>query len=134
MAKLENIEGVGELYAHKLKDGGITSTQDFLEKGATAEGRREIAERSGISETLILRWVNQVDLARINGVSEEYGELLEVSGVDSIPELAQRNPENLFESITKVNQEKHLVRRLPTQRQVHEWIDQAKTLPRIITH
>jgi predicted flap endonuclease-1-like 5' DNA nuclease len=133
MAKLENIEGVGESYAHKLDDGGITSTDELLRKGASAEGRRGVAEKTGISETLILRWVNQVDLARIKGVSEEYGELLEVSGVDSVPELARRNPEHLHESLVKVNQAKHLVRKLPTQNQINDWINQAKTLPRVVT-
>ena len=134
MAKLEKIEGVGEKYAHKLKDAGITTTDVLLEKGATLQGRKELAEKSGVSETLILKWVNQVDLARIHGISEEYGELLEVAGVDSVPELSHRNPENLYNNLVKVNDVKKLVRKLPSQGQVGTWIEEAKTLPRIVTH
>ena len=83
MSKLEKIEGVGESFAKKLHEAGVTTTDSLLERGSSKEGRKEIAEKSGISEKNILKWVNQVDLARIKGISEEYGELLEVSGVDS---------------------------------------------------
>ena len=134
MSKLEKIEGVGESSAHKLHEAGITTTDSLLERGASASGRKEIAEKSGISEKNILKWVNQVDLARINGISEEYGELLEVSGVDSVPELAQRKPENLMDSLMRVNDSKRLVRKLPSLTQINKWVDQAKSLPKIVTH
>jgi predicted flap endonuclease-1-like 5' DNA nuclease len=134
MAKLTKVEGIGEVYAPKLQEAGIRTTQALLEKGASPKGRNEIAEQTGISETLILRWVNRVDLFRIKGVGEEYSDLLEASGVDTVPELAQRNPENLYQKLVAVNQEKKLVRQLPTQAQVSDWIEQAKRLPRVITY
>jgi predicted flap endonuclease-1-like 5' DNA nuclease len=134
MAKLEKIEGVGEFYAQKLREAGIRTTQALLEKGASPQGRKEIAEKTDISERLILEWVNHVDLFRIKGVGEEYSDLLEEAGVDTVPELAQRNAENLYQKLVAVNQEKKLVRRLPTQAQVSDWIEQAKRLPRVITY
>jgi len=134
MAKLIEIEGVGVVYAQKLKEAGVASTQALLEKGTTPKGRKEIAEKSGISDTLILEWVNHVDLFRIRGVASEYSDLLEEAGVDTVRELAQRNAENLFQKITVVNQQKKLVRRLPTQKQVRAWIEQAKRLPGVITY
>jgi predicted flap endonuclease-1-like 5' DNA nuclease len=134
MAKLLDIEGVGEVYAQKLKDAGIKSTEALLKAGATSKGRKTIAEKTGISETLILEWVNHVDLFRIKGVGEEYADLLEEAGVDTVPELAQRNPANLFEKIVAVNTEKKLVRRLPVPSQVNDWVDQAKRLPRMIEY
>jgi predicted flap endonuclease-1-like 5' DNA nuclease len=134
MAKLTEIEGVGEIYAQKLQEAGIGTTQALLEKGASPQGRQEIAGKTGISETLILQWVNHVDLFRIKGVGEEYADLLEAAGVDTVPELAQRNPENLYQKLVAVNQEKRLVRQLPTQAQVSAWIEQAKQLPRVITY
>jgi len=134
MAKLIDIEGVGVVYAQKLKEAGVASTQALLEKGATPKGRKEIAEKSGISDTQILEWVNHVDLFRIRGVASEYSDLLEEAGVDTIRELAQRNAENLFQKIAAVNQQKKLVRRIPTQKQVRVWIEQAKRLPGVITY
>jgi predicted flap endonuclease-1-like 5' DNA nuclease len=134
MAKLIDIEGVGEVYAGKLTAAGVRSTGALLKMGSTAKGRKEIAEKSGITETLILEWVNHVDLFRIKGVGEEYADLLEEAGVDTVPELAQRNAENLFEKLVAVNQQKKLVRRLPVQAQVSDWVAQAKGLPRLIQY
>lgn len=132
MAKLEDVEGIGPVYAAKLAKAGVRSTQALLEKGATPQGRRAMAEQSGISEELILEWVNHVDLYRIKGVGSEYSDLLEAAGVDTVVELAQRKPENLYETLLKVNEEKKLVRRTPTLDQVRDWVNQAKTLPRMV--
>lgn len=132
--KLIDIEGVGEVYAGKLKAAGVATAEALLKMGAAAKGRKEIAEKSGISETLILEWVNHTDLFRIKGVGEEYADLLEEAGVDSVPELAQRRADNLLEKMTEVNAQKKLVRRLPVLSQVADWVEQAKKLPRLVTH
>lgn len=134
MASIITIEGIGEVFAGKLKAIGIATTQTLLTQGATPQGRKEIAEKSDISEKLILEWVNLSDLFRIKGVGEEYSDLLEEAGVDTVVELAQRNAANLFKKLVEVNGEKKLVRRLPTQKQVEDWVVQAKNLPRVITY
>ena len=125
---------MGGVYAQKLQEVGIQTTKALLENGATSQGRKEIAERSEISASLILEWVNHVDLFRINGVGEEYADLLEEAGVDTVPELAQRNPDNLYQKLVDVNLQKRLVRRLPNQSQVGDWVQQATRLPRVITY
>ena len=105
-----------------------------MKAGASRKGREEIAEKSGISGKLILKWVNHVDLYRIQGIGSEYADLLEASGVDTVIELAQRNPGNLYAKMTEVNSTRQLVRKLPSAEQVDEWIQQAKELPRMITY
>jgi len=134
MANLLEIEGIGEVYARKLKAAGVGSTDALLKAGATPKGRKELAEASGIGDALILEWVNHVDLFRIKGVAEEYADLLEEAGVDTVPELAQRKPDNLLEKMTAVNKTKKLVRRLPVLKQVTDWVAQAKKLPRVISY
>ena len=128
------IEGIGETYARQLKMIGISTTEALLERGSTPNGRDEIAEKSGISGKLVLEWVNRADLFRIKGVGEEYSDLLENAGVDTVVELAQRKPENLYEKMVSVNQAKKLVRKLPTLEQVKSWVEQAKKLPRVVTY
>ena len=76
MAKIAKIEGIGPTYAQKLIVAGITTTDELLDAGATPQGREQLAEKTGISETLILEWVNLADLFRIKGVGEEYSDLL----------------------------------------------------------
>lgn len=134
MAKLERIEGIGPTYAAKLADVGVNSTEALLQAGATPKGRQELAEKTGISPKLILEWVNLADLFRIKGIGEEYSDLLEEAGVDTVVELAQRNPENLYRALVETNRAKKLVRRLPSQDQVADWVAQAKALPRVIEY
>jgi predicted flap endonuclease-1-like 5' DNA nuclease len=134
MAKLEAIEGIGEVYAGKLRAAGIGTIEALLEAGSSPKGREEIAEKTGIGDALILEWVNLADLFRIKGVGEEYSDLLEEAGVDTVPELAQRNPVNLYAKLVETNAEKKLVRKLPAQSQVSNWVAQAKALPRVVTY
>jgi len=134
MAKLEMVEGIGVKYAKDLRKAGIRSTASLLKRGATPSGRKEIAAASGIGKALILEWVNHVDLFRIKGVGEEYADLLEEAGVDTVVELAQRVADNLHKKILEVNTRKKLVRRPPSKKMVAGWVTQAKKLPRKISY
>jgi uncharacterized membrane protein len=129
---LKYIEGIGDVYRQKLRQVGITNVDELLEKGSSVIGRKEIVDQTGISEKLILRWLNMADLYRIHGIGQEYADLLEAAGVDTVPELAQRVPANLLEKMTAANAQKKMVRRLPDITQVESWVAQAKTLPRVI--
>ena len=134
MAKIIDIEGIGPVYAQKLADVGLTTVEALLKAGASPKGRQALEEKTGISGKLILEWVNLADLFRIKGVGEEYSDLLEEAGVDTVPELAQRNAENLYTKLAETNAAKELVRRLPSQSQVADWVKQAKALPRVVTY
>ena len=132
MTKLSDVEGIGEAYSAKLEAAGVSSIENLLEVGGEKKGRKELAEKSGVSEKLILNWVNRADLSRFKGVSTRYADLLECAGVDTVPELAQRNAENLHAKMESVNEEKNLVRKVPALSQVEDWVKQAKDLPRAV--
>jgi len=133
--KLMEIEGVGSAYATKLEEAGVKSQEDLLQAGATPKGRKDLEAKTGISGKLILGWINRADLARVKGIGEEYADLLELAGVDTVPELAQRSPTNLHQKIQEVAaQNKNVVRRVPSESEVTKWVAQAKELPRAITY
>ena len=132
MTKLMNIEGIGPKFAEKRLKGGVQSVKCLLKLGSTPQGRKKLAKFADIPGDLILEWVNHADLYRIKGVGEEYSDLLEEAGVDTVVELSKRVPKNLFEKMQQVNEEKKLVRRLPVLSQVEDWVKQAKELPRMI--
>lgn len=134
MSKLSLIEGIGEVYEAKLEEQGIKSVEALLEAGATKKGRTDLAEKTGVSEKLILKWTNHADLSRIKGIGGQYAELLEAAGVDTVPELATRNAANLYKKMEEVNEAKSLVRKLPTEEQVADWVSQAATLPRVLNY
>ena len=128
------IEGVGMTYAQKLREAGVVTEIDLLRRGATRRGRAELAKATKLPEPAILEWVNQVDLMRIHGVGPEYADLLEEAGVDTVPELAHRNPTMLYEAIERIAAEKDLVRRPPSEGMIAGWIAEATTLPRAIEY
>ena len=129
-----DIEGIGPAYADKLRAAGVASVDALLEKGATAEGRATLVEETAIDAPRVLRWVNHADLMRVVGVGPQFAELLEAAGVDSVPELAQRNVDNLVTGLAETNEARNLVNRVPGADEVTGWIEQAKALPRIVAH
>jgi predicted flap endonuclease-1-like 5' DNA nuclease len=131
---IETIEGIGPTYAAKLKAIGILTVADLLQEGASRKGREDLVEKTGVSSKLILKWVNMADLMRISGVGEEYSELLEAAGVDTVKELKMRNPDNLHQAMLQVNEQKKLVRRTPHLSEVHDWVEQAKQLEAVISY
>lgn len=134
MTNLQVIENIGPAYEEKLKAAGITNVEALLESCRTKKGRSDLAEKSDISEKLILTWANHADLFRINGVRGQFAELLEAAGVDTVPELARRNAENLHKAMEEINVASNLTRRLPSVDQVSDWIEEAKTLPRMLEY
>ncbi len=134
MASIDTIEGIGHKQATSLRKARIRTVEALLKKGATRKGRREIAAATGIGEKSILEWVNRADLMRVRGVGEEYSDLLESAGVDTVKELRRRNPANLLTAMIESNTSKMLVRRLPTEAMVERWVEHASELEPIIRY
>ena len=131
---ISSIEGIGEAISAKLETAGVKTVESLLEKGGEKTGRKEIAEASGISESVVLTYVNMADLFRVNGIAGQFAELLKASGVDTVKELATRNAENLHAKLTEVNEEKKLTRVVPSVDKVTDFISQAKGLPQKVFH
>jgi predicted flap endonuclease-1-like 5' DNA nuclease len=132
--RVEKIEGVGSKFAAKLATAGVTNTKHLLDRAATRKGRAELAKVTGVDEKLILKWANMSDLMRIKGVGEEFSELLEIAGVDTVKELAKRRPDNLRASMVEANEKRKLVRQLPSVKQCENWVTQAKTMDPVMSY
>lgn len=134
MGSIDTIEGIGVKNATRLRKNGIRTTEALLKKGATRSGRTQVARETGFTAKQILEWVNRADLMRVKGVGEEYSDLLEAAGVDTVRELRNRNPENLLARIAEINKKKRLVRRLPTVAMVERWVTHAGELDPIVKY
>lgn len=132
--KLEDVEGIGPVLGEKFRSAGVKDTDALLKNALTPGQRKALAEKTGLSEARVLKFANMVDLYRVSGVGSEYAELLEVAGVDTVPELATRNAAGLTQAMSAVNQEKKLTRQAPTESGVTKWIEQAKGLPRMLEY
>ena len=131
---IETIEGIAKVFGEKLRAAGIKTTGQLLARGTTPKGRKELAAATGITETLVLKWTNMSDLMRVKGVAEEYSELLEKAGVDTVKELKMRVPANLHKAMAEANATHKLVRQLPGLKQVESWVAQAKTMPAMMQY
>jgi len=129
-----DIKGIGPLMADKLKKVGIRTTEKLLETAASAKGRKQLAAKIGVDEKTILRWANLVDRMRIKGIGEDYAQLLQEVGVDTVKELKYRNVSKLASAMREANKKNKLVRLLPSERRVQRWVDQAKILPLKISY
>jgi len=132
--KIIDIEGIGEVYAPKIMAEGIDTVEQLLDRCAAPAGRKELAEKTGISEKLILKWTNHADLFRINGIGPQFAELLEAAGVDTVKELRHRVAANLAAKVAEVNEQKHLCGRVPAVAEIQKMIDQAKELEPRMTY
>lgn len=132
--KIEDVEGIGPVTGEKFRAAGIADTDSLLAATTTRKQRAELAAKVGLPEARVLKFANMVDLYRVKGVGSEYSELLEAAGVDTVPELAQRNAANLTKALAEVNAVRKLTRQVPTEAEVGRWIDHAKTLPRVLQH
>ena len=132
VSDLIDIEGIGRFHADKLASFGIRTQSEFLAAAGTPSGRQKLVDGAGITMDQVLNWANRADLARIKGIGSEYADLLEAAGVDTVRELAQRNPANLAPGLAAVNEERILVRQLPTENEVRQWVTEAKSLPRAL--
>jgi predicted flap endonuclease-1-like 5' DNA nuclease len=134
VARLIDIEGIGDTSAEALRGAGVGSVAALLAAGGSPKGRAALATSSGVAEKLILRWVNHADLMRIMGVGGQFAELLEAAGVDSVPELAARRADSLTAKLGTTNAEKKLTRRVPTETMVSGWVAEAKSMKRAVSH
>lgn len=132
--KITAVEGIGSVVAEQLASAGIYTVEALLRAGADPKTREDLAERSGIDGQKLLVYINMADLFRIKGIGTQYAELVKAAGVDTVVELSHRKPANLLSKMVDVNAEKKLVRKLPTEKMVLEWVAQAKALPRKISY
>ena len=133
--RIDEVEGIGAAHAAKLSEVGINTTDDLIMAAASAAGRDKVAGMTGISAGQLLKWVNHVDLMRIDGVGPEYSELLEAAGVDSPAELAQRNAANLAQTFQEIDAARpNWIRRLPSEASVTGWIASAKAMDKVVSH
>lgn len=134
MPTLVEIEGVGPVKAAKLNKAGVRGTNGLLKMGGTRKGRAELAKATGFNAKSILEWVNRADLFRVKGIGTQYSDLLEAAGVDTVPELAKRQPEALLAAMAKANAKLNLVNQMPALSVVKGWVKNAKTLKRAVEY
>jgi hypothetical protein len=131
---ITDIDGIDGEAATILKSVGIRSTERLLEAARTVRGRKMLAMKTGFDEKRLLCWANVADRMRVKGIRKEYAELLQAAGVDTVKELKYRNPANLAKAMSDANKKHKMVRLLPSEKVVGQWIENAKKLQLMISY
>ena len=131
---LGKLRGVTPELRARLNDIGIRDSRQLLQVCRTPKTRRDIADYVNVDSQVILALANRADLSRVEGVGAVLSDLLEQVGVDTVAELATRDPEHLRAKLLTVNAEKHLAGRIPSVDMVRRWVTQARTLPRALEY
>ncbi len=134
IVRVKELRGMSESLATDLIKKGIRTSDELLTAARDGKARQELAKMLGTDVKAVLEMANRADLARVKGIGKVYSDLLEQAGVDTVRELATRNAANLLHKITELNAAQNLAGRLPTLKQVQDWIDQAKSLPRSLEY
>jgi predicted flap endonuclease-1-like 5' DNA nuclease len=129
---IEAIEGIGPTYGTRLRNVGVKTVKDLLRTGASRSGRRYLANKIDVAPATLLKWVYRADFFRIKGIGKQYSSLLESAGVNTVADLAMRDPESLCERLRMINRRKNLVRRTPPSKMIAAWVRSAKYLKRIV--
>jgi len=127
---IKQLRGMTPSLEGALHTRGIYHTEQLLQAASTPAGREALGKQAGVATQTILELANRADLARVWGLAGVYSDLLEQAGVDTVKELAGRNPENLYAKLIQVNAKGRIARRVPSRSHVENWIAQARELPR----
>lgn len=131
---VRELRGITEELTSKLKEAGLSNSEQLLAAAATPAARKALAGQIGAEVGLILELANRADLARIKGIGQVFSDLLEKAGVDTVKELATRRPDNLLAKLRDTNTSLQLAQRAPTQKEVEDWVSQAKALPPVLEY
>ncbi len=131
---ISKIDGLGPQSAAKLKAVGIRTTQGLLEFAGTAKARKALSLKTGIGEQQLLKWANTAAIMSVPGISTGKAGLIRATGVNTVRELAMRNPGRLAQAMKKINDDRKFVRILPSEKSVARLIENAGKLPHKISY
>jgi len=124
MQDLDYIEGIGPSYMERLNEAGVMTLMDLWLASPII-----IANRTGLAVNLILRWQEMADLSRVEGVGQQYAELLVSAGIDTVQQLASAEVDSLLLRIDQALEEHpSMVGSPPGEKSVEKWIMNALTI------
>lgn len=119
--------------ADRLVHFGVASTDRLLLVAAHKKGREDLSRETGIAEDRLLHIVHLADMMRVKGIGCEYSDLLDRAGVQTLAELRDCGPEQLHQNLIDLNHDHEIVRRLPSESDVHAWVEGAQSINSIVS-
>lgn len=130
--EVEEVEGIGPSYGKKLRDMGISTTEQLLNQCYNTDGCVTVAEHVGIEDFVIRKWASMSDLLRLNEVEGQFSELMVYAGIDSVQDLGKQSASAFHAKLSTSNDAQNRVKAIPDESSLELMITQAKSLKAII--
>ncbi|MFC2030368.1 DUF4332 domain-containing protein [Chloroflexota bacterium] len=131
---LKQFRGVNQDAVQILAEAGLSDVRQMLKAGRTEEDRAELAIQTGLPEGAVLEFVKLSDLARIPGVKAVRARLYYDSGVDTVENIAQWQPEELRAMLVDWIDRTGFEGIAPLPKEAEFTVNTARELPRLIQY
>lgn len=126
--KIKDFPGIQTEIAKKLESLGIKNTLQLYDHILTDTKRKKLSDQTGIQKREIEKLAHLTDLSRIKWVNHTFANALLEAGFDCVEKVAKADPDDLFQSVKKVNQEKQLYKGQVGVKDMKRCITAAKDL------
>ncbi len=106
--KLVEFPGLDSDTVTRLAKEGIVNALHLFDRVLTAESRDALASQTGIEKDELLMATKLVDLSRIRWVNHTFSYALYEAGFDTAEKAATADPQDMYEKIKKLNEERKL--------------------------
>lgn len=132
---IENIKGIFPEQITKLKKVGLDTSLQLINQAYNLSKRKLLAIKTGIPEILIYRLVNQADLLRVDGIEPVDAYILELIGLNTMRGLEKKTHHDILKAINtkkSILYSKKIII-LPEEKKVKKWVDQFKSIEKLIS-
>ena len=98
-----------DVWLERLAEHQIVTFHDLLVKGMTPDDRSKLSNMTEVPVAKIKSGSVKTDLSRLPNINEKLSNLLVKSGIKSVKDLAERNPEELQKILEITNKQKKIV-------------------------
>lgn len=119
---------VPRVESRRLVRVGVRTTDDLAYRGATPQGREELARLTGIARARLAVLSALSDLMRLRGVGPDAARALSAAGCRTVADLQRADPQLLADEIKRINDRTRLTTNPPRADNLVAWIAQAQQL------
>ena len=123
-----DVEGIGPVFAEKLKQVGVETTTRLCYEDA-----EDLAQRIGTEPKRVRTWQSMAELMKVSGIGGQYAEALARAGIEGIGELKRRSANAIADQVNDylAGLDNNVLGSKITARRVEGWQEAAKDMRRV---
>ena len=126
--RIKDFPNISEVVAAKLEDLKLRNTLKLYEEIRSPEKRKELSEKTGITEDEMMKVTKLTDLSRIRWVNHTFAYVLMEAGYDTAQKVAGADYQEMYETIKQLNRERKIYNAHIGVNDMQMVVEAAKTL------